>query len=162
MRFPSNQRVTARTPCETCCAICQDGWRISQKIGWTKERWHQGTHLQAFLVNHLKVVSVKMVFSHTSRRTEIAKYAREPRSQGHLAGGAVPRADIFGDLITADHKVLNEEGESRNNHRYAVRGKRFDHSMDTSLYVKNENFSVDGEEFTKVSRADEETQSNLR
>ena len=27
---------------------------------------------------------------------------------------------MFGHLITADHKVLNEEGESRNNHRYAV------------------------------------------
>ena len=26
----------------------------------------------------------------------------------------------FGDLITADHKVLNEGSESRNNHRYAV------------------------------------------
>ena len=26
----------------------------------------------------------------------------------------------FGDLITADHKVLDEESESRNNHRYAV------------------------------------------
>ena len=33
---------------------------------------------------------------------------------------AVPRAEKFGDLITADHKVLNEEGESWNNHRYAV------------------------------------------
>ena len=32
----------------------------------------------------------------------------------------VPRAEKFGDLITADHRVLNEEGESRNNHRYAV------------------------------------------
>ena len=30
-------------------------------------------------------------------------------------GGAVPRAENFGDLITADHKVR----ESRNNHRYA-------------------------------------------
>ena len=29
-------------------------------------------------------------------------------------GGAVPRAANFGDPITADHKVLNEEGESRN------------------------------------------------
>ena len=35
-------------------------------------------------------------------------------------GGAVPRAEIFGDLITADHKVLSEGCESRNNHRYAV------------------------------------------
>ena len=36
------------------------------------------------------------------------------------AGEALPRAEKFGDLITADHKVLNEECESRNNHRYAV------------------------------------------
>ena len=35
-------------------------------------------------------------------------------------GGAVPRAEIFGDVITADHKVLSEGCESRNNHRYAV------------------------------------------
>ena len=35
-------------------------------------------------------------------------------------GEALPRAEKFGDVITADHKVLNEEGESRNNHRYAV------------------------------------------
>ena len=35
-------------------------------------------------------------------------------------GRVVPRAEIFGDLITADHKVLSEGCESRNNHRYAV------------------------------------------
>ena len=35
-------------------------------------------------------------------------------------GGAVPRAEHFGDLITADHKVLSEGCESRNNYRYAV------------------------------------------
>ena len=35
-------------------------------------------------------------------------------------GGAVPRAENFGDLITADHKVLSEGCESRNNHRFAV------------------------------------------
>ena len=34
--------------------------------------------------------------------------------------GAVPRAEIFGGLITADHKVLSEGCESRSNHRYAV------------------------------------------
>ena len=32
----------------------------------------------------------------------------------------VRRAENFGDLITADHKVLSEGCESRNNHRYAV------------------------------------------
>ena len=35
-------------------------------------------------------------------------------------GGVVLRAENFGDLITADHKVLSEGCESRNNHRYAV------------------------------------------
>ena len=32
----------------------------------------------------------------------------------------MPRAEGFGDLIPADHKVLLEESESRNNHRHAV------------------------------------------
>ena len=32
----------------------------------------------------------------------------------------MPRAEHFGDLITADHIVLSEECESRNSHRYAV------------------------------------------
>ena len=35
-------------------------------------------------------------------------------------GGAVPRAENSGDLITADHKVLSDNCEPRNNHRYAV------------------------------------------
>ena len=35
------------------------------------------------------------------------------------AGTVVPRTENVGDLITADHKILNEESESRNNHRYA-------------------------------------------
>ena len=36
------------------------------------------------------------------------------------ADTVVPRAEHFGDLIGADHKVLSEESEARNNHRYAV------------------------------------------
>ena len=35
-------------------------------------------------------------------------------------GGAVPHAENFGELIKADHKVLSEGCESRNNHRYAI------------------------------------------
>ena len=35
-------------------------------------------------------------------------------------GEAIRRAEKFGDLTTADHKVLNEGCESRDNHRYAV------------------------------------------
>ena len=36
------------------------------------------------------------------------------------AGTVVPRAENFGDLITADHKIFSEESESRNNHLFAV------------------------------------------
>ena len=35
-------------------------------------------------------------------------------------GGAAPRAENFGDLITAYHKVLSDNCESGNKHRYAV------------------------------------------
>ena len=34
------------------------------------------------------------------------------------AGTVVARAEHFCDLITADDKILSEESESRNNHRY--------------------------------------------
>ena len=35
-------------------------------------------------------------------------------------GEAVPRPEKFDDLKMADHKVLNEGGESLNNHRDAL------------------------------------------
>ena len=50
-----------------------------------------------------------------SQRTKITRAPCRRR-----IGGAVPRAENFGDLITADHKVLSDNCESRNNHRYAV------------------------------------------
>ena len=49
------------------------------------------------------------------KRTKIARAPCRRRNSG-----AVPRAENFGDLITADHKVLSDNCESRNNHRYAV------------------------------------------
>ena len=48
-------------------------------------------------------------------RTKITRASCRRRT-----GTVVPRAENFGDLITADHKVLSEGCESRNNHRYAV------------------------------------------
>ena len=52
----------------------------------------------------------------------------------------IPRAEIFGDLITADHKVLSEGCESRNNHRYAVVVQDFGNPVVTILPVQNKNF----------------------
>ena len=49
------------------------------------------------------------------KRTNITRVPCRRRNSG-----AVPRAANFGDLTTADHKVLSDNCESRNNHRYAV------------------------------------------
>ena len=55
------------------------------------------------------------------RNCEICKGTKITRAPcRRRKGEAVPRADNFGDLITADHKVLSEGCESRNNHRCAV------------------------------------------
>ena len=53
------------------------------------------------------------------------------------AGTVVPRVEHFGGLITADHKILSEESEPRNNHRYVVV------VQDSILLVQNKNYPRD-------------------
>ena len=69
-------------------------------------------------------VWVRMVSTRTFPRIQIAisvlKTQITRASCRRRAGSVVRRAENFGDLTTADHKVLSEESESRNNHRYAV------------------------------------------
>ena len=62
-------------------------------------------------------------------------------------GTVVRRVDHFGDLITADHKILSEESESRYNHRYGRCGTRLGTQWLQSYSCK-----------TKTSQ---ETQNNL-
>ena len=55
------------------------------------------------------------------RNCEICKRTKITRAPCRRRNGeAVPRAVNFGDLITADHKVLSDNCESQNNHRSAV------------------------------------------
>ena len=55
------------------------------------------------------------------RNCEICKRTKITRAPcRRRIGGVVHRAENFGDLITAAHKVLSENCESRNNHRCAV------------------------------------------
>ena len=67
---------------------------------------------------------VNTMFILISLQTEIARSASGPKLQGPHAvdAKAKPHLELtnFGDLITADHKVLSDNCESRNNHRYAV------------------------------------------
>ena len=63
------------------------------------------------------------VFSHfpKDRNCEIWQRTQITRAPCRRRfGEAVPRAENCGDLITANHKVLSEGYESRNNHRYAI------------------------------------------
>ena len=63
------------------------------------------------------------VFTHflKDRNCEICQRTKITRAPcRRRIGGAVPRAENVGDLITAKNKVLSESCESRNNHRYAI------------------------------------------
>ena len=63
------------------------------------------------------------VYTHfpEDRNCEISKRTKITRAPCRRRNGeAVPRVEKFGDLITADHKVLCDNCESRNNHRFAV------------------------------------------
>ena len=86
-------------------------------------------------------------------RTKITRVPCRRREKG-----SIPRAEKFCVLITADHKVLNERSESRNNHRHAVVVQDPSHSMDTILSV-HKKIAGNGEESTNVSRAVTEAKS---
>ena len=63
------------------------------------------------------------VYTHfpKDRNCEICKRTKITRAPCRRRNGeAAPRAENFGDLIPADHKVLSDNCECRNNHRYAV------------------------------------------
>ena len=63
------------------------------------------------------------VYTHfpKGRNCEICKRTKITRTPCRRRnGGAVPRAENFGDLITADHTFLSEGCESPNNHRCAI------------------------------------------
>ena len=69
-------------------------------------------------------ICVNTVFILISLKTEIARSVKGPKLQGPHAEDAIVELYLvlknFGDLITADHKVLSDNCESRNSHRYAV------------------------------------------
>ena len=104
------------------------------------------------------------VHSHfpTDRNCEICQRTKITRVPcRRRKGEAVPRVVNFGDLITADHKVLSDKCESRNNHRYAVVVQDLASSMDPGVSVQKQNFTRNPEKLAKVPGAREETKSHL-
>ena len=119
---------------ETCVIpTYRNGCKSSEKILWMTEFLKTETHTPVLLMNHsffrahiLREVRIWVkhsVYTHLpkDRDCEICQRTKITRAPcRRRTGGAVPRAENFGDLITADHKVLSEGCQSRNNHRYAV------------------------------------------
>ena len=87
------------------------------------------------------------------RNCEICKRTNITRAPCRRRNGeAVPRAEKFGDLITADHKVLSDNCESRNNHRYAVVVQDL-----ATQWMQNQNLTRNPEKLAKVSGARKES-----
>ena len=104
------------------------------------------------------------VYTHfpKDRNCEICKRTRITRAPCRRRNsGDVPRAEKFGDLITADHKVLSDNFESRNNHRYAVVVQDLATRWIQSYPCKNKNFTRNPEKLAKVPGTREETKSHL-
>ena len=89
------------------------------------------------------------------KRTKIARAPCRRRN-----GEAETRAVNFGDLITADHNVLSDNCESRNNHRYAVVVQDLATQW-IQAYPCKQNFTRNPEKLAKVPRTREETKSHL-
>ena len=92
----------------------------------------------------------------TKRREDLGKH----NVHTHRKGEAVFRAVNFGDLIAADHKVLSDNCESRNNHRYAVVVQDLTTQWIQAYPCKN-NFTRNPEKLAKVLGARGETKSHL-
>ena len=79
---------------------------------------------------------------HKDRNCEICQRTKITRAPCRRRNGeAVPRAENFVDLITADHK---------SNHRYALVVAGLGHPVDPVVSVQNRNFSGNAEEAAKV------------
>ena len=88
-------------------------------------------------------------------RTKITRASCRRRT-----GTVVPRAENFCDLQTADHKVLSEVCEFRQNHRYGVVVQDLATEWIPSYPCKTKT-SQETQKLTKVLGADKETKSHL-
>ena len=110
----------------TVCEIFGSGWRSSQIIWKTQNCLHPETVLGTQIRKIQRKWNQEQrstIFSHfpQDRNCEIClRIKMTMASCRKRTGEALPRARKIGDSITADHKVLNEGCESRDNHRHDV------------------------------------------
>ena len=124
---------------EICRMNCLIGYRNSERIWLMKvtstEPWgnpEQGSRDTSKSPHEFPTGPRAKVEPGSGKHSENTQFPKDPNCDFCLktkrtrascrrrAGTVVPRAEHLGDLITADHKILSEESESRNNHRCAV------------------------------------------
>ena len=100
------------------CKVCQIGHR-SSSMDWLMKVFQNIETLPILPMNYLW--SREQKWNCKDPDCDICLITKITRaSYRRRTGTVVPRAEILGDLITAEHKILSEERESRNSHRYAV------------------------------------------
>ena len=112
----------------TVCEIFPCGWRGSQIIQRTQNCLHPHTVLRTQVRNvprkwyqNQRNTVLTLTSEKKKRNSEVCLPTTMTRAPcRRRTGEALPRAEKFGDLTTADHKVLNEGCGSRDNQRYAV------------------------------------------
>ena len=124
-RNPRRNRVTR------CVPISRSGCNNSGKFWWMMKFQYTETLTPVPLMKHLQSpcsrevsIWVSTVFALISLKTEIASSLKGPKLQEpHAEDASVELYFVlkfFGDLITAHHKVLSDNCESRNNHLFAI------------------------------------------
>ena len=96
---------------------------------------------------------VSTVFILISLKTKIARSVKGPKLQGPRAEDAMAEPYLVQKMLvtltTADHKVLSDKCESRNNHRYAVVVQDLATQWIQAYPCKKQNFTRNPEKLAK-------------
>ena len=151
----TDQPVVLPTQVERrCIPIYRSGRKSSEKIWWMIEFLNTEIHTPVLFMKYLWSPHPREVriwvsteffsYFHKDRNCEICQRTKITRAPCRRRnGGAVPDAENFGDLITADHKVS-----------ICNRGAGLGHPMDPVVSVQN--FSGNTKELAKVLGAEKE------
>ena len=98
---------------------------VDDRVPERRDSHASSSHEPSLEPTHARSVDLgkHSVYTHfpKDRNCEICRKTKITRAPcRRRIGGAVARAENFGDLMTAGQKVLSDGCESRNNHRYAV------------------------------------------
>ena len=120
----SKLRGSAREQLDTACRIFRNGSRTSENLEDAELPAPANISHDSDSKRLVKVVSRKHSnYTHCpkAQNCEVCKRTKITMAPcRRRTGESVLLAEKFGDLTAADHKILNEGCEPRNNHRYSV------------------------------------------